>query len=71
MITQTSSGLTSAPRSRGVAAASMASYSSPSLPSGVTVMTSSTWVSLSRIASIESFSSAPTMMILAPQSLMT
>ncbi len=52
MMMATSSGSTSSARPVGVAAASIASYSSPSPPSGVTVMTCSTLVSLSRILSI-------------------
>ena len=71
MMTQTSSGLTSAPRARGAADATMASYSSPSVPSGVTTMTCSTWVNRPRILSTDSFNSAPTMISFAPQSLTT
>ena len=71
MITQTSSGLTSSPRPRGVAAASICSYSSPAPPCGVTSMTCSTPGSWSRILSIPSLSSAPTINSLAPESLRT
>ena len=71
MITHTSCGVTSAPRPRGVAAASMASYSSPAPPSGVTSMTCSTPGMRSRILSMPSLSSAPTISSLAPESLRT
>ena len=71
MITATSSGVTSAPRPRGVAAASMASYSSESPPSGVSEMMCATPGSWSRIASIPGMSSAPTISSLAPESLST
>ena len=67
---QTSSGSTASARPVGVAAASRASYSSPSAPSGVTsTMCSSE--RRSRIFSIAGRSSAPTTSTLAPQSLRT
>ena len=69
MMMHTSSGSTSAERSTGDAAASSASYSSS--PSGLTVITVSTWVSLSRILAMPSANSSPTMISLAPESLST
>ena len=71
MISAASSGVTSGWRPIGVAAASIASYSSSGPPSGVTSMTCSTWVSWPRIFSMPGMSSAPTTSSLAPQSLRT
>ena len=69
MMIATSPGSTSSLRSVGVAAASIASYSSS--PSGVTETMCSTWTSLSRILSIAGANSVPTMSTLAPESLST
>ncbi len=66
---QTSSGSTSPGATTGSEAASQASYSSPSPPSGVTSMTFSTAGSRSRIFSTSGISSLPTNSTLAPQSL--
>ncbi len=71
MMIATSSGVTSSSRPTGSDAASSASYSSPSPPSGVSRMISSTAVSRSRILSIVGAKSRPTIISLAPESLMT
>ena len=65
----TSSGETSAGRETGSEAASQASYSSPSAPSGVTSMIFSTPVSRSRIDATTGISSLPTTSTRAPESL--
>ena len=70
MTMQTSSGSTSDGRSTGVAAASSASYSSPSRAVGGHLDDlARRSVSLSRILSIVGISSAPTISTLAPESL--
>ena len=66
---QTSSGSTSAGAVDGSEAASQASYSSPSPPSGVTSMILLDAVSRSRIFSTSGISSVPTTSTLAPLSL--
>ena len=69
MTRQTSSDVVSSGRSSGSDAASQASYSSPSAPSGVTVIRCSTFVRLPRIGSTVAISSTPTNSTVAPQSL--